>query len=62
MLGSIKEKVASFFSKSGKAEEKVPFSPVTMTVALCKRKREEEEFAKYGVTKERTFLLEVIDE
>lgn len=59
MFDSFREKVTSLLAKSVKPEEKVPYSPIVMTVALSKRKHEEEQMAKYGVNKERSFLLEV---
>lgn len=59
MFDSFREKFASMLIKGEKSEEKVSYSPIVMTVALCKRKHEEEQMAKYGVKKERSFLMEV---
>lgn len=61
MFDALKQKVSSLLTKDGKPAKDVSYSPVPMTVALRKRKREEEEFTRYGVKKEREFLLDVIE-
>ncbi len=65
MFSKLKEKVASVLSKEKKDDADdftpLPYQTVPLTVALRKRKYEEEQFAMYGLQKERSFSLESIE-
>ena len=55
------QKIVSLLGKKPDNNTKFPYQPVPMTTALSRRQYEEQQFSAYGLQKERTFSLEILD-